>query len=272
MSFHRLLPFLPVLLVVPLIVYAALITNPPQPITHTVRVQPIILSDDNGANTATYFGNSAQQEEIEQFVDIVWAQAGIDVEFLTPVSWNNTFANWGAGGPPNNNGNSRSTSELSIIRLDAQAAGITHSDPTVINMFFVRIAAGFPLLSANSAAGLASIGGNGITQYVGANLLGFVGGREVIASVVAHEIGHNLGLPHPPSELQNLMSASGTANPGERLTQNQINTTLSSQFSIEIPEPEPEPEVEQIPIPAIYLVVLAMLLVFIRKSVVSNNN
>ncbi len=98
-------------------------------------------------------------------------------------------------------------------------------------MFFVNIPAGFSILSENSAAGLAYISGNGITQYVGSNILGFASGLEVIASVVAHEIGHNLGLDHL-SEIENLMLSGGSLDQGERLNSAQIETALASNFSV----------------------------------------
>ncbi len=217
---------------------AAHITNPAMAITDTVTVQPIIVSDTGGGNTATFFGNAGQQSSIEGLIDTIWAQAGIDVNFLTPNSWDSTFANWGIGGPPDNNGNTRPTSDLNTIVADGAAAGVTNADPNIINMFFVNIPAGFELLNQNTAAGLAFLGGNGITQYVGSNLLGFAGGLEVIASVVAHEIGHNLGLPHI-TELENLMQLAGSPNQGDRLSSSQIATALASNLSTTAVVPVP---------------------------------
>jgi len=211
----------------------ALTVNPSQTISHRVTVQPIIVSDNDGSNTASFMGSASAQSEIEGYIDQIWGQAGIDVKFLNPNNWNNTFANWGAGGPPNNAGNTRPQSDLTTIVNDGASAGVTNSDSSIINIFFVKIAAGFGLLSDNNAAGLGYVSGNGITQYVGSNLLGFTGGREVVASVIAHEIGHNLGLVHTTPD-DNLMTPGGN---GEILDSTQIATALGSDLVTAVPLP-----------------------------------
>ena len=212
--------------------WAALIVNPAAPITHQIKVQIIQTFNDDGSTPATVFGNAAQRAEIEGYVDTIWAQAGIDVLFMPTInSYNNTFARVGTSDP-------RPISDLSTIVNDAGAPPKS-ADASVINMFFVENVPGFPAgLSENTAAGLAFVGGNGITQYVGDNLLTFTTGREVIASVVSHEIGHNVGLFHI-TEAENLMQSGGSPDQGERLNATQISTALQS--SLVQPQAVPEP-------------------------------
>ncbi|MGR8947771.1 MAG: zinc-dependent metalloprotease family protein [Gammaproteobacteria bacterium] len=210
--------------------HAALVLNPAASITHAVTVQPVIVSNDDGSNQATYFGNATQQASILGFVDDIWAQAGIDVTFLSPNFWNNSFANEGNLSP-------RPTTDLATIRSEGIVAGVANADSSVINMYLVNVVPGFEALDEDFAAGLATLDGNGFTQFVGANLLTFTTGQEVIASVVAHEIGHNLGLSHNLIN-ENLME-SGAAVGGERLNASQIANVLDSSLVTPVAVPIP---------------------------------
>lgn len=197
-------------------------------LTHVVTIQPIVVSNSDGSNTAEYFGGTVEQAHIQDLIDQVWAQAGIDIEWLAPNYWSNTFANIGSGSP----NSARSTNDLNAIVSDGDIAGVGHSDPAVLDMYFVEIAAGFTQLGDNYANGLAYVGANGSTVHVGDDLVSWSGGRETIARVVAHEIGHNLGLGHVV-DTPNLMDD------GELLNNSQISTSISSQFSLELPENQP---------------------------------
>lgn len=194
-------------------------------ISHVVTIQPIVVSNTNGSQTAGYFGNATQKAIIEDLIDMVWAQAGIDIDWLQPRTWNNSYANFGNGSSTQ----ARPSSDLSWITSQGDTAGVGNSNPLVLDMYFVEIAAGFRQLPNNYANGLAFLGGNGSTLHIGDDLLTFASGREVIARVVAHEIGHNLGLAHV-SDPPNLMDD------GERLNSSQVATARNSQFAIPLPE------------------------------------
>ncbi len=216
---------------------AALIVNPPRPITQRVNVNLIATADDDGSDsTAVTFGAAATQSQIFAHVDTIYAQAGVDVAFaFRPGTYNSSFARTGTPG----SNSPRPQGDLNTMRSAAAATGgVLSSDTNTINVFLVSIAPGFSQLSLNSAAGLATINGNGVAYYGGPNLLGFAGGLEVLASVLAHEIGHNLGLSHVTTS-QNLMRTGGGDDDGERLTDSQIATILASRFTIAAPTVTP---------------------------------
>jgi hypothetical protein len=199
---------------------AALVVNPAQPVTRQVRVQVIQTALDNGSSPAPLFGDATREAAIQSAVDTIWAQAGVDVEFLpNVVRYNNTFANQGLLGV-----GVRPLGDLGAIVSGAQSqGGILHPDPNVLNMFFVNVVPGFNLKTANWVTGSGHVGGNGMAIYVGGST-----SAEHAGHWVAHEIGHNLGLSHASASDTNLMASSRNT---ELLTQSQITTVLQSSFA-----------------------------------------
>jgi hypothetical protein len=208
---------------------AAIIVDPAQPIDRELIVHLIQAREDNGTGPATVLGNAAQRLSIETALDQIWAQAGINITLLPTITpYNSSFAL-----DANNSGGTRPTSHLDTIFVQASAAGVLNTN-NVVNVIFVDHVPGFGVLSENSSAGLASVPGNRIAMFSGDNLLGFQNGLDVIASVFAHEIGHNLGLNHTANGIANLMSPNGTT---EQLNMSQITAARSSGLLRVVPEP-----------------------------------
>jgi len=212
----------PLLIAVP--ASAAIDVNPATAITRQVTVQLIQTALDNGASPATAFGNASQRANIEASLDVIWAQAGIDINVLpTITSWNNTTAYRGdlAVSP-------RPSGDLNSTFTSASNAGKLSLDLLTLNLILVDRVPAFAQLGESQAAGYARVSGNGIMGFVGDNLLTFQDGLDVVASVMGHEIGHNLGLDHV-GDANNLMAGSnGTS---ERLTSGQVSTARLSNFA-----------------------------------------
>ena len=190
-------------------------------------VRPIVVSNNDGSNTASFFGNAATQLELENLIDDIFAQANVDVVWENTVSYNNTFANTGTAG-------ARPVSDLNRIVNEGDDAGVGSSNPNVIDAYFVQRAAGFGTVGDNTANGLAFVNASGTTIHVGDNLLNFQNGLEVIAGVVAHELGHNLGLNHVQAPSNLLNSGQLPSNGNNFITNGQISTIHNSQFTTPI--------------------------------------
>lgn len=198
------------------------VVNPPgDNVREVVFIQPIVVSNSDGSNQAEFFGTAAQEADIKNRIDEIFGQADIDIEFLSTREINDTFTNIGSGG------GARTTGDLERIVSNGDSIGVGSPDRNVIDLYFVERVPGFEDVGNNIANGLAFVGSAGAAVHVGDDLVDFSAGRQTIAEVTAHEIGHNLGLSHVNIN-NNLLSSGGS---GSDLTNSQINTILNSSLS-----------------------------------------
>ena len=188
-----------------------------------ITVQAIVVSNDNGSNTSLSFGSSAKELEIKQTINDIYAQAQVEVVWLATNFWNNTWANFGNAGS-----SERPSEDLNQIASMGDAAGVGSSNPLVLDMYFVQVSPCHIPKGPNNVSGCGNRPGNNSVMYVGANRVDL--GDDGPAEVIAHEFGHNLGLPHV-SIVGNLMESGGD---GVDLTSSQISTIIDSQYTVPI--------------------------------------
>ena len=196
--------------------------------TEVVYIQPVLVADTDGRNKTVFFGSPAQELDIKDRIDEIFAQAGVDVEFLTNSHWGDSFINFGADSRTGFGLNGeRPEDHLDQIVDRGNSTGFGNRDDDVLDVYFVDRVPGFEFVESYVANGLAFVGANGVAMHIGENLVTSASGREIIAEVFAHEIAHNLGLFHH-DDGDNLLSADGSEH---ELTDLQISTIIESQFT-----------------------------------------
>lgn len=219
--------------------------NPARPITHKLQIQGIRAQQDaaQGGEIATGFGTETQQDSILSLLDQVWAQAGIGVEILPTRNYISSFTY--NGFEPGQTYDPNAIRNADDFNTIFQNPNIPFSEnPSVLNIVFVDHMPGRTKTSNFTVSGNSIQDGNGTMLFIGAELLDFQNGITAVTDLVSRQIGINLGLT-TSSEPENLMQPADAEDPGQRITQGQIDTIFSDDptrldgFDLLQPIPEP---------------------------------
>lgn len=140
--------------------------------SNVIIIHPIVIQSDNG-------DEPAQMKLSEQLVNRAYSKANIDFHYLEPTYYNNTKARDGE------------INLDSIVNLSKRDR-ILKGQNDIINMFFVNAIDG-----NQGPTGRGMMNGNIVFIALGdKNKTKIEDNKSMEAFVIAHEVGHNLGLKH----------------------------------------------------------------------------
>ena len=140
--------------------------------SNVIIIHPIVIQSDNG-------GEPAQMKLSEQLVNRAYSKANIDFHYLEPTYYNNTKARDGE-------------IKLDSIVYLSKRDHILKGQNDIINMFFVNAIDG-----NQGPTGRGMMNGNIVFIALGdKNKTKIEDNKSMEAFVIAHEVGHNLGLKH----------------------------------------------------------------------------
>ena len=140
--------------------------------SNVIIIHPIVIQSDNG-------GEPAQMKLSEQLVNRAYSKANIDFHYLEPTYYNNTKARDGE-------------IKLDSIVYLSKRDHILKGQNDIINMFFMNAIDG-----NQGPTGRGMMNGNIVFIALGdKNKTKIEDNKSMEAFVIAHEVGHNLGLKH----------------------------------------------------------------------------
>ena len=140
--------------------------------SNVIIIHPIVIQSDNG-------DEPAQMKLSEQLVNRAYSKANIDFHYLEPTYYNNTKARDGE------------INLDSIVNLSKRDR-ILKGQNDIINMFFVNAIDG-----NQGPTGRGMMNGNIVFIALGdKNKTKIEDNKSMEAFIIAHEVGHNLGLKH----------------------------------------------------------------------------